>query len=101
VGLLGFTDSEGVRWQVWQVETPAERAHLMSPDFRSGWLVFEREDGSERRRLQQVPEDWPSLSPEQLEQLCAIANPASTGRSTPTGQQFAWPRPDRDVNTDR
>jgi hypothetical protein len=34
----------------------------MDANFRDGWLVFERDDGSERRRLAQVPEDWESLS---------------------------------------
>src|SRR5512133_3901068 len=64
VGLIDFKDATGVSWRVWQVETPAASAHLMDPNYRSGWLVFEREDGKERRRLQQVPEDGSSLSPE-------------------------------------
>jgi hypothetical protein len=78
---------------VWQVETPAASAHLVDPSYRSGWLVFERHDGTERRRLQQVPEDWASLPPERLELLCRVASPVIAGRSTPTtGQQLAWPR---------
>ncbi|MDB4884407.1 MAG: hypothetical protein JWL95_3173 [Gemmatimonadetes bacterium] len=100
MGLLSFTDSAGVCWRVWQVETPAARAHLMDPSFRSGWLVFEREDGSDRRRLSQVPEDWSSLSTKRLELLCAVASPVVAGRNTPTGQQLAWPRPDGDVRSD-
>lgn len=101
MGLLSFTDAAGVRWRVWQVETPAARAHLMDPTFRSGWLVFEREDGSERRRLAQVPEDWSSLGPETLAKLCGLANPVVAGRNTPTGAQAAWPRPQSDVRRDR
>jgi hypothetical protein len=94
VGLLSFIDATGEGWRVWQVETPAARAHLMDPEYRSGWLVFEREDGSERRRLQQVPEDWQSLAPDRLAQLCEVATPVIAGRNTPTtGQQIAWPRP--------
>ena len=84
LGLLHFTDSHGTRWRVWQVETPAARAHLMEASFRNGWLVFEREDGTDRRRLAQVPEDWASLGAERLERLCAAAIPAPAVRSVPT-----------------
>jgi hypothetical protein len=101
VGLIDFKDAEGVSWRVWQVETPAKSAHLMDPNYRSGWLVFEREDGAERRRLQQVPEDWSSLPPARIAQLCAVASPVVAGRATPTGQQLAWPRPGTDVHSDR
>jgi hypothetical protein len=73
----------------------------MDPSYRGGWLVFEREDGSERRRLAQVPEDWASLSPVTLAKLCALANPVIAGRNTPTGPQLAWPRPRSDAPNDR
>jgi hypothetical protein len=69
----------------------------MDPLFRNGWLVFEREDGSDRRRLSQVPEDWASLNRAQLAQLCAVAVPVVLGKTTPTGQQPAWPRPDSEA----
>lgn len=102
VALISFTDSAGVRWRAWQVETPAARAHLMEPSFRSGWLVFEREDGEERRRFSGVPDDWTSFPPERLAELCAAASPAVAGRTTPTtGQQQVWSRPDTDTRTDR
>ena len=84
MGLLHFTDSHGVRWRVWQVETPAARAHLMEASFRNGWLVFEREDGSDRRRLGQVPEDWASLGAQRLERLCAAAVLAPAARAVPS-----------------
>ena len=101
MGLLNFTDTEGVRWRVWQVDTPAARAHLMDPSYRSGWLVFEREDGRERRRLSGFPDDWLSLTPLRLEQLCESAVPVVVGRSTPTGQQAIWARPGEDERSDR
>jgi hypothetical protein len=101
VGLLNFTDDDGVRWRVWHVETPAARAHLMDPSYRSGWLVFEREDGGERRRLSGVPDDWISLTPHQLELLCESAVPVINGRSTPTGQQAVWARPDEGERSER
>jgi hypothetical protein len=101
VGLISFNDSAGIRWRVWQVETPAARAHLMEPSYRSGWLVFEREDGGERRRLQQVPDDWTTFTSERLAQLCDAATPVATPRVTPTGQQAVWSRPESDTRVDR
>ena len=99
MGLLSFTDEQGVRWRVWRVDTPAARAHLMEASYRNGWLVFEREDGLERRRLSQVPEDWASLSPERLLLLCQVATPVTTPRSSPTSEQAVMNPPpalDRD-----
>lgn len=56
----------------------------MEASFRNGWLVFEREDGTDRRRLAQVPEDWASLGTERLQRLCESAMPAPAVRATPT-----------------
>ena len=81
MGLIEFADKDGVRWRVWHVDTPASRAHLMDPQFRKGWLVFEREDGTDRRRLSQVPDDWASLPRERLALLCAIAAPVVAGKN--------------------
>jgi hypothetical protein len=53
----------------------------MDASYRNGWLVFEKEDGTERRRLNQVPEDWAHLAPEHLLRLCALAVPAPATRS--------------------
>ena len=94
MGLVEFADSDGIRWRVWHVETPASRAHLMDPQYRHGWLVFEQEDGTERRRLNSVPDDWASLGPGKLAQLCQVAVPVMAGRITPTGPQKAWARPE-------
>src|SRR6476619_3174989 len=103
VGLLTFQDSEGTRWRVWHVETPSARAHLMEASYRNGWLVFEREDGSERRRLAQVPEDWTHLTADHLARLCGVAVPAPPGRSIAsltTVKMPITPRP-ADFHTDR
>jgi hypothetical protein len=96
VGLIEFADTDGARWRVWHVETPPARAHLMDPQFRNGWLVFEREDGTDRRRLNRVPDDWSSLSPDRLAQLCRVAVPAVASRNAPSGPQPAWARPEPD-----
>ena len=94
MGLVEFTDKDGVSWRVWHVETPPSRAHLMDPQFRNGWLVFEREDGTERRRFNQVPDDWASLPRERLALLCQMAAPVVAPKNTPSGQQAAMARPD-------
>ena len=95
MGLVTFEDSSGTRWRVWQVETPAARAHLMDESFRNGWLVFEKEDGSERRRLAQVPEDWAHLAPDHLMRLCRLAVVAPTRpiSSVTTMKMKITPRP--------
>ena len=94
MGLIEFADGDGVRWRVWHVETPASRAHLMDPQYRNGWLVFEQEDGTERRRLNQVPDDWTSMSPARLAQLCEIAVPVVAQKTPTSGQQPVWARPE-------
>jgi hypothetical protein len=93
MGLIEFSDNKGGQWRVWHVETPPARAHLMDPLYRTGWLVFERVDGSERRRLNQVPEDWASLPRERLSLLCSLAVPVVMAKGPSTGQQPTWPRP--------
>jgi len=94
MGLIEFADKQGVRWRVWHVDTPPSRAHLMDPQYRNGWLVFEREDGTDRRRLSQVPDYWTALPSERLALLCAVAAPVTAGKSGTTGPQAVWPRED-------
>ena len=94
MGLITFEDQEGVCWRVWKVETPSAQAHLMDAGFRAGWLVFEREDERERRRLADVPEDWESLPPHRLDALRQIAVSANTPRTGSTHQAPVTPRRD-------
>ncbi len=94
MGLVSFADSNGISWRVWQVSSPAATAHLMDEGYRNGWIVFEREDETERRRLAQVPSDWSTLSPQQLELLCSVAR-VVPNRDTPTSQRSITPRPSR------
>lgn len=103
MSLTTFRDAVGVCWRVWHVETPRTRAHLMEASFRNGWLVFEQEDGSNRRRLSQVPEDWASLSVEHLARLCTLAIPAPPAKaisSLTTMKMPITPRPS-DFSRDR
>ena len=96
MGLITFTDGRGISWRAWRVETPAAQSHLMDASFRNGWLVFEREDGSERRRLARTPDDWASLSPERLADLCGLAVPAPPRRGTPSTPSIIQGPPDSD-----
>ena len=88
-----FSDERGMCWRVWKVETPAASAHLMDASLRDGWLVFEREDGRERRRLAQVPDDWADLIPERLALLCEVATPVSMNRTGATAPRALAERP--------
>ena len=97
MGLVEFADSDGVRWRAWHVETPPSRAHLMDPQYRQGWLVFERQDGAERRRLSPVPEGWASMPSKRLALMCRAAIPVVAGKTTPTGPNAVWSQPDTDA----
>lgn len=83
MALVTFMDSQGVRWHAWDI-TGGRFANLQSnylgAEYRQGWLCFETEDGGERRRLANYPEDWASLPPAHLEQLCSAAQ-VVTGRT--------------------
>ncbi len=68
-----FDDARGVRWDVWAVYPegrPSQLAALPGP-FQAGWLVFE--STGEKRRLSPIPNDWQSLSSDELERLCERA----------------------------
>lgn len=96
MGLRTFSDAEGNNWRVWRVESPTASAHLIDSSFRGGWLAFEREDGQERRRLAQVPEDWASLAPERLVDLLDAATRVDLSRTGATSQRPTSPPPERD-----
>jgi hypothetical protein len=96
MGLRTFRDSDGVGWRAWRVETLSASAHLIDSSFRGGWLAFEREDGSERRRLVQAPEDWASLPEERLVSLLGAAARVELSRTGSTGSIPVVPPPDRD-----
>jgi hypothetical protein len=67
---IGFTDGNGVRWNVAEWGRDDVMAGLDEPPVT--WLEFETE--LEIRRLWTFPEDWPRLAPWQLELLCRRAS---------------------------
>ena len=84
MALREFRDERGVEWQAWDTQ-PALRIfgeaaaglHLHE-DAVGGWLTFQ--SATERRRFYQVPEDWDSLSDDELRRLCRHAVEVQTTR---------------------
>jgi hypothetical protein len=86
MALISFEDSQGVRWRVWNVareNLSFGKVDYLGQEYRTGWLVFQREGTDERRRLARFPDDWASLTPTQLERLCdgarVVASPRLQG----------------------
>ena len=90
MALVTFTDSKGVRWRAWNVDTDSIRqSSFLGAEFRTGWLCFESEDSGERRRLADVPESWEALPPDRLDLLCRAATIVT--RRTPERSVEAQP----------
>ena len=75
--LREFRDRDGNEWRLWAVrplrpETPTGLDRLR-PEYQKGWLTFERIDGTERRRLLAIPDDWATRGVRELEDLLALA----------------------------
>ncbi len=72
-----FTDTRGVRWDVWAVYPEGRPSQLsaLPGSFQTGWLVFE--SASEKRRLSPIPTDWQTIAPSALERLCEQAEAAT------------------------
>ncbi|HEV7993935.1 MAG TPA: hypothetical protein VGP25_19055 [Gemmatimonadaceae bacterium] len=79
MALRGFEDREGNEWRVWSVVPAANAAVTLDATFRSGWLCFERMDGSDRRRLSltEAPTGWEELSDGRLDLLRRVAAPVA------------------------
>jgi hypothetical protein len=71
-----FTDSVGVNWTVREIGSPTltqTLAKVLKTDRRrSGWLVFESNEG-DKRRLAPYPPDWRTVSMFELERWCMRA----------------------------
>ena len=79
-----FTDREGQRWEVWEVQPSISTDGVSAPglllgeDAARGWLAFQ--SARERRRFYMPPEGWESFSEEQLSILCHHAVPVPPAR---------------------
>jgi hypothetical protein len=68
-----FAAPDGSTWLVWRVERTSGD---VVPGAPREWLVFQSEDGTERRRLLEMPPNWEDVSDERLDLLRRIATPA-------------------------
>jgi hypothetical protein len=84
-----FTDAEGFRWKAWDVTAdqihPKTRAEDYMHDLADGWLVFERADGEEKRRLCPFPSEWEASSDAQLLVLFDQAERVKRRQTLPLG----------------
>lgn len=91
-----FTDARGIWWDVFAVypgSRPSPHSHLKGA-FEQGWLCFESK--SEKRRLSPIPEDWRTVSDQDLERLAERAEVASSRR----GRTRKDSRPDERTPSD-
>ena len=85
-----FRDGEGRPWRAWDVTPEAIHPQTKAEDylaecFQGGWLVFETEDGSGKRRLCPLPFGWEQRSDSDLEALLAraeVLRPRNEARAT-------------------
>jgi hypothetical protein len=88
-----FRDARGILWRAWAVTPshtyPDRPLDNRLGEYSAGWLAFESEDGSQRRRLPHHPEDWSHRTNHALEMLLDAAEPVrarrkQTGEDTDT-----------------
>lgn len=84
MALRTFAASDGTTWTAWLVQASGTTGVPGTP---THWLAFQNDDGSERRRLLEVPEEWESLPAERLDLLRRVAEPVRgwASRHTPPG----------------
>lgn len=89
MALREFADENGVRWKAWDVTSdqihPKTRAEDYMRDLAEGWLVFERIDGEEKRRLCPYPDGWHAFDEGRLCELRDRAEPVKRRPSPPFG----------------
>jgi len=73
-----FTDSAGLKWEVFEVHRASQKAGAVSPGLEHGWLAFA--SGDNKRRLAPIPADWAMATDAELEALCESARHAPTPR---------------------
>jgi hypothetical protein len=89
MALREFDGPGGHRWKAWDVTAgqihPKTRAEDYMRDLAEGWIVFERVDGEEKRRLSPYPADWQSWSDDDVAALCARAELVTRRLTPPLG----------------
>ena len=89
MALREFDGPGGLRWKAWDVTAgqihPKTRAEDYMRDLAEGWIVFERVDGEEKRRLCPYPDDWQGLPDPEIAALCAKAEIVKKRLTPPLG----------------
>ena len=100
MALREFNDEQGVRWKAWDVTSdqihPKTRAEDYMKDLAEGWLVFERGDGEEKRRLYPCPDGWERLAEPEL---CTLCDQAEKVKRRPTPPDGVWKIGDTPAST--
>jgi hypothetical protein len=84
MALRSFVSRDGATWTAWQVR--AETTTNI-PGTPAEWLAFQSADGTERRRLLEVPDGWDQLPDDRLDLLRRMAEPVTllASRHSPPG----------------
>jgi len=84
MALRTFVGSDGKTWTVWLVQSGMAAAVPGTP---TEWLAFQNEDGTERRRLLEIPDGWETLPDDRLDLVRRMAEPVKSwaSRHTPPG----------------
>jgi hypothetical protein len=79
-----FIDTKGVAWDAFAVmpSTDTRSATRLPEQYQHGWLCFE--SATEKRRLGPIPENWTSVSDEQLRRYRDAAQPVQHRASSRT-----------------
>ena len=89
MSLREFNGPGGFRWKAWDVTAgqihPKTRAEDYMRDLAEGWIVFERADGEEKRRLSPYPADWQARSDAEVAALCEQAEVVKQRLTPPLG----------------
>ena len=89
MALREFDGPGGFRWKAWDVTAgqihPKTRAEDYMRDLAEGWIVFERVDGEEKRRLCPYPADWQACSDGEVAELCQQAEIVKKRLTPPLG----------------
>ena len=89
MALREFTDANGFAWKAWDVTAdqihPKTKAEDYMMDMAEGWLVFERGDGEEKRRLCPYPSGWEQSSEAELQALLGHAEKVKRRPSPASG----------------
>ncbi len=84
MALRTFVASDGQTWTAWLVQSGGVASVPGTPN---AWLAFQSEDGTERRRLLDIPDGWEDFPDDRLDLIRRIAEPVKgwASRHTPPG----------------